>query len=415
MALRKALFFHTTFGNYTASEILGEGGSGRVYKVTDESGDIYALKLLHSSVAIREKLKRFKNELIFCQKNQHPNIISVVDHGVYINNGDSAPFYVMHLYNGSLRTMINARITPDRVLGYFGQLLDGVEAAHLQGIVHRDLKPENILIDPKTDHLVVADFGIARFREEQLYTAVETAPNERLANFEYAAPEQRRRGVAVDLRADIYSLGLILNEMYTGEVPWGTGYKVIASIAPEHSYLDEIVSIMLRQSPEDRPASIESIKQQLIGRKQEFIVRQHLSELKQTVIPITEIDDPLIIDPPRLVNFDYDHNVVTLFFQQPVNEKWRWALTNMGGHESLWGKGPERFEISGKQARINAEEREVQAIIDYFKRWLPIANRVYEQRIRQEKRDAEEQSRTKLQREIEEQERRQRVLKNVKF
>ncbi len=415
MARTKPPTFRTTFGNYAAIEIIGQGGSGRVYRVEDDSGRPFAVKLLDATNATREKLKRFKNELFFCLKNKHPNIVSVVDHGVFIDKNSSSPFYVMPLYGRSLRTLISAGLAPDKVLSCFGQILDGVEAAHLQRVVHRDLKPENILFDSEASRLVVADFGIAQFQEEALYTSVETSPNARLANFQYAAPEQRGRGLTVDQRADIYALGLMLNEMYTGEVPWGTGYKVIASVVPEYVYLDDLVSTMLRQSPQERPNSIEAVKQLLIGHRQEFIVRQRLSELKQTVIPVSELDDPLILDPPRLVNFDYDHGKLTLFFQQPVNEKWIWALNNMGSYSSLSGKRPERFQISGNQAYIDAEESIVQDIINYFKGWLPTANRVYEQRIRHEKREAEERQREQLQREIEEQQRRERVLKNVRL
>lgn len=415
MARTKLPTFHTTFGNYTATEIIGEGGAGRVYKVEDDSGRALAVKLLNAKKTTHEKLKRFKNELFFCLKNEHPNIISVVDHGVFISDNGNSPFYVMPLYDRSLRSLITTGLAPDKVLGYFGQLLDGVEAAHLQNVVHRDLKPENILFDPEALRLVIADFGIAQFQEEALYTSVETSPNARLANFQYAAPEQRGRGLTVDRCADIYALGLILNEMYTGEVPWGTNYKAITSVAPEYGYLDDIVSTMLRQSPQERPNSIEVVKQQLIGHKQEFIVRQRLSELKKTVIPVTDLDDPLILDPPRLVNFDYDGGTLTLFFQQPINQKWIWALHNMGNYTSLQGKGPGNFEISRNQARIHAEEGQVQKIISYFKGWLPSVNRVYEERIRQEKREAEEQQREQLRREIEEKERRQRVLKNVKI
>jgi serine/threonine protein kinase len=87
------------------------------------------------------------------------------------------------------------------------------------GVNHRDLKPENILYHMESNTLGVADFGIARFRQEDLITAVKTGPQEKLANFVYAAPEQRFAGRPVDLRADIYALRLIMNEMYTGEVP----------------------------------------------------------------------------------------------------------------------------------------------------------------------------------------------------
>lgn len=365
MARIKLPTFHTTFGNYTATEIIDEGGAGRVYRVEDDSGQALAVKLLDADKTTSEKLRRFKNELFFCLKNEHPNIISIFDHGVLISDTRNSPFYVMPLFDRSLRSLITAGLIPEEVLGYFGQLLDGVEAAHFKKVVHRDLKPENILLDSKARRLVVADFGIAQFQEEALYISVETSANTRLANFQYAAPEQRNRGLTVDWHADIFALGLMLNEMYTREVPWGTSYKTITSVAPEYGYLDDIVSNMLRQSPQERPNSIEIVKQQLIGHKQEFIIRQRLSGLKKAVIPVTDIDDPLVLDPPRLVNFDYDSDLLTLFFQQPVNEKWIWALNNMGSHESFMRKGPGDFEISRDHARIRAEERQVQQIINY--------------------------------------------------
>src|SRR3972149_4359299 len=118
----------------------------------------------------------------------------------------------MPLFDSSLRPLMRAGLPQDTVLRYFSQILDGTEAAHLHNVAHRDLKPENILFENAAARLVVADFGIARFQEEELYTAVETKASDRLANFQYAAPEQRLRGAEVDYRADIYSLGLLLNE-----------------------------------------------------------------------------------------------------------------------------------------------------------------------------------------------------------
>ena len=415
MTLSKPIIFETAFANFTANDILGEGGAGRVYKANNESGSEFAVKMLDPMKATKERLRRFQNELLFSLKNQHPNIITVVDYGVFRDGKKTSPFYVMPLYAGSLRKLLLSRIPPDKVLVYFSQLLDGMEAAHLFRVVHRDLKPENVLYDEAKNRLLIADFGIARFEEEDLYTAVETAPSTRLANFQYAAPEQRSRGFTVDSRADIYAIGLILNEMFTGAIPQGTGYKTIGSVSPECGYLDDLVSTMLRQSADERPASIEIVKQQLIARKNEFVTRQRINELKQTVISVTDIDDPLILDPPRLVNFDYDSNMLTLIFQHSVNQKWISALYNMDGYSSYLGKEPTRFSISGDKACINASEHEVQQIIDSFKSWLPTANRKYEEMIRKEKIETEEEHRRQLQREVEEQERRQRVLKNVKL
>ena len=363
MSKKQKMLFHTTFATYTEADIIGEGGSGRIFKVVDDSGANWALKFLDPRKATKDKSKRFKNEVLFCQKNKHQNIVTVVDHGISIQEKTSSPFYVMHLYHGSMRKLLKPNISSDKVLKFFANILDGVEAAHLQGVVHRDLKPENILYDDSKNQLLVADFGIAHFEEDELFTAVETKDSARLANFQYAAPEQRSRGHKVDHRTDIYALGLILNEMFTGQVPQGTRYKTISQAASEYAYLDDLVIKMLSQSPEERFASIEEVKQQLIGRKNEFVLRQHLSELKETVVPVTEIDDPLIADPPRLVNYDWDNGTLTLFLSCPVNNEWVWALQNMGGYRSLSSKRPEDFFLSGDKAVTTALENEVQQIL----------------------------------------------------
>src|SRR4030043_581398 len=207
MELKKPLIFKTTFSVYVAKEIIGQGGSGRIFRALDEADNPWAIKLLDPQKLSKEGVKRFKNELTFCSNNKHPNVLTVVDHGIFVEDnklGISSPFYVMPVYSCSLRRLINDGIPKDKVLPYFSNILDGIEAAHLQRITHRDLKPENILCDETKNNLVIADFGIAQFEEEELFTAVETKDSERLANFQYAAPEQRGRGQRVDHRADIY-------------------------------------------------------------------------------------------------------------------------------------------------------------------------------------------------------------------
>lgn len=416
MSLEKKYIFETTFNKYTAKEIIGEGGSGRIFKVIDESDEWYAIKLLDPKKAERDKVKRFRNEINFCLKCQHPNIVSVHDHGVFKINRVSTPFYVMPLFHGSLRSLIDEEMLPEKVLFYFDKILSGVEAAHLRNVIHRDIKPENILYDNEADNLLICDFGIAHFEEENLLTAVETRDRERLANFQYAAPEQRSRGQQVDNRADIYSLGLILNEMFTKVVPAGSEYKTIKSLYKDFEYLDDLVSDMIRQSPDDRLESIESVKNTLVGYKNQFVTRQKINELENTVIPTTDIDDdPLIAAPPRLMNFDWDRGLLTLILSNSVNQIWVWALQNMGSHSSVYGKGPGRFKISKNKATIDCSADEVQRIINHFKGWLPKANAVYKQRIHRQRREAEEAQRRKLEREIELQRERENVLKKVKI
>ena len=408
MAKKKKIIFETTFSQYTSSgEVIGEGGSGRVFKAFDESGNPYAIKLLDPKKATAEKRSRFKNELNFCIKNQHSNIITVLDRGIYIENTNKYPFYVMPLYECSLRKLMDGGIDSAKILPYFAQMLDGVEAAHLQTVIHRDLKPENFLYDSLDDRLLVADFGIARFSEEELYTRVETKPNTRLANFQYAAPEQKTPGNKIDHRADIFALGLILNEMFTREIPYGTGFKKIENVEPDFEYLDSLVEEMIQRSPMARLSSIEIVKQQLKSRGLEFVESQRLSKLKRTVIPESDIDDPLIADPPRIIDVDWDGRELNILFNQTLNSKWRKELYDIGGFD--------RFNISGKKAIIIASGNEVQMRVDQINRWLPRANRNYEETVRREKREEEAKKRQCLKRQIKEQEERLRVLNSIKF
>jgi serine/threonine protein kinase len=204
--------FVTPMGTYTHEKQLGEGGCGRVFGVLDEAGQRFAIKLLDPNKATKEKFRRFKNEIFFGRSVMHANIAPVLDYGMVLMGGAESPFFVMPLYASTLRAAIQSHVLPETGLRYFANMLDGVETAHLKDVWHRDLKPENILIDSARQIAVVADFGIARFAPALQETAVETQPHTRLANANYAAPEQRTGG-SVDQKADIFALGLILHEL----------------------------------------------------------------------------------------------------------------------------------------------------------------------------------------------------------
>lgn len=409
--MKKPKQLRTTFASYTHFEHIGEGGCSIVFSAKEENGNAVAIKILDSSKANREKLKRFKNEYRFCSWNKHPNIITVLDHGL---TEEQSPFFVMPLYKGSIRPLIG-KLSPRDALSVFEKILDGVDAAHKLGVTHRDLKPENILTNDTRTNVVIADFGIAAFEEEEIYTAVETKDGARLANFQYAAPEQRTRGKKIDKRSDIYALGLILNELFTAELALGTNYKTITSVTADYPYLDSLVEKMLQQDPTSRYNDIDEIKIELIARGEEHVSMQKLSKLKDTVIPTSEVDDLLIADPIRIVNVNWENNTLRIELNHQPNQNWIWSLRNMGSYSYLMGKEPNNFQFSGKFAIISAGANEAQQVVDYFKKWLQAANRLYANKLEKEQEAAERKQREELQNLIRQEQERINVMQKLKF
>jgi serine/threonine protein kinase len=378
----QALEFRTAFGRYVAEDKLGEGGSGIVYSASDEDNQKVAIKVLHPSKATRARTKRFKNEYLFGFQNSHPQLVRVLDIGtVEQAKGISAPFYVMPRYSGSLRTLMKTGVDHSQVLSLFARLWAGIEAANLLRVVHRDLKPENVLANNLTD-VVISDFGIARFEEEDLYTAVETNDGERMANFFYAAPEQKRRGAAIDQRTDIFALGLILNELLTGEIPQGVGFKTISCVSPALAWLDEIVAQMIQADLGSRPSGVPAVRDLLRMKSDQFEQLQRLSALSKTVVAADTVDDPLAVEPPDVVGADFDGSQVIITLDRPVSDGWVNALRKIGSYRSAMNAGPDRFRFIGNTARVQNDGKDAQTIVDCFKEWLPRATSVYANDIR---------------------------------
>lgn len=412
--MAKRVTFESPFDVYDVSKVIGEGGAGLVYEVTNAGGEPFALKCLAPERVTAERLKRFKNEIAFCQKQDHPNIIKVVDTGATLIKNIKCPFYVMRRYTGTLRTRMRD-IKPDDALRVFSQILDGVEAAHLANVWHRDLKPENILWNERDGTLVIADFGIAHFEAEEIYTAVETKAAARMANFLYSAPEQRVRGAPVDRRADIFSLGLILSEIYTKEVPQGAGFKRIGETHTAYGYLDDLVDSMIQQNPDNRLLTIETIKKELIGRKNAFVALQQYDATTKQVVSSVK---PTEFKPLTLAGLDYANGTLTLKLSGNVPMGWAQEFHQpRGGHAFMHGYGPEQFQIRGDTITIGArdDERFVQQLVDHAKNYVAAANRGYvEQQKELAARQAREQ-RTELERKIAEAELRKNILTKVKL
>ena len=230
--------------------------------------------------------------------------------------------------------------------------------------------------------MVVADFGIAHFEEEALLTAVETSNAERLANFVYSAPEQKVRGVAVSSKADIFALGLMLNEMFTQRVPLGARFETIASRAPMFSYLDGLVDQMMMQDPLQRP-SVAQVKEQLIARRHEYISLQKIDELSKAVVRADKITDPLITDPIRAVQFDYDNGELIVTLSRAANPLWIQVFVNQAT-TSFLGMGPNTARVNRDQVRVPVRKDIVLRQKEYVEGWIRNANGLYEEAIKRQ-------------------------------
>ena len=212
-------------GRYEIREIIGVGGMAVVYKAYDNVEDrIVAIKILKEEfVSNEEFIRRFKNESKAIAVLSHPNIVKVYD----VSFGDLIQYIVMEYIDGiTLKEYIERQGSlrwKDAV--YFAiQILKGLQHAHDKGIVHRDVKPQNIMLLPDGT-IKVTDFGIARFARSEQRTITDKA----IGSVHYISPEQAR-GEKTDEKADIYSVGVMLYEMLTGELPFQAESAVSVAI-----------------------------------------------------------------------------------------------------------------------------------------------------------------------------------------
>jgi hypothetical protein len=200
-------------GRYRIIGLLGQGGMGEVYRATDLTlGQSVALKFLPAEAAGNTRLlERFAGEVRVARQVSHPNVCRVYDLGEI----DGSPFISMEYVDGedlsSLLPRIG-RLPADKAIETARKICAGLAAAHDRGIIHRDLKPQNIMMN-KRGEVVIMDFGLAAIADQL------TGPEARNGTPAYMAPEQLK-GSEVTTRSDIFALGLVLYELFTGKRPY---------------------------------------------------------------------------------------------------------------------------------------------------------------------------------------------------
>ena len=404
----------TTFDEYTLGRQLGQGGTGTVYEGKASDGSTVAIKLLRAGLSI-EKSKRFKNEISFCQNDWHSGIIRVIDHGVITDAQEKRLFYVMPLYEKTYRAYFPTEKDFAKLVSALTQILDAVEAAHLRKCYHRDLKPENILVDKTGTQFVVSDFGIAHFEEDDLATPIETLHADRLANFQYAAPEQRKKGAKVDHRADIYALGLIFIETFTGDVPHGTGAKKIADVSPEYSYLDELVERMRHQSPDSRYQTIGDLKSDLLKMGKIAVSFQKVNSLQKAVVSESDISgNSLVANPVKIIDVDHDGNTLICTLNHSVPRDWIEVFHSRGANTWSGMLHPRMASFHGNVISVQTPIDHATQAKGMVDQWLSGTNNAYREHLVEQARHASQDKRRKLDADAELEKKRQAFLKQVK-
>jgi tRNA A-37 threonylcarbamoyl transferase component Bud32 len=243
-------------------EFLGRGGMGVVYKARQKSlNRVVALKLLAPERVTDAKFaERFTREAQALAQLNHQHIVTIYDFG----QAGGFYFLMMEFVDGvNLRQALRGgRFTPEQALAIVPPICDALQYAHERGIVHRDIKPENLLLD-KSGQVKIADFGIAKMVGGEV-TPVGPADSATLQQTaagtpQYMAPEQKEQPRKADHRADIYSLGVVLYEMLTGELPDGKLQPPSRRVRIDVR-LDEIVLRALEKEPERRYATADEFK-----------------------------------------------------------------------------------------------------------------------------------------------------------
>ncbi len=203
---------------YRITRILGAGGMGTVYAAEqDAPRRQVAIKVLQSRSG--SALARFKAEAEIMARLDHAGIARVLEAG----EAEGHPFLVMEYVDGTTLDQFTKNITLGRKLDLFGALCDAVQHAHLKGVIHRDLKPSNVMVRAEDHRVVVLDFGIARLAADDDKTPLHTRAGELIGTPLYMSPEQAMlRADQVDVRTDVYTLGVMLYELACGELPYET-------------------------------------------------------------------------------------------------------------------------------------------------------------------------------------------------
>jgi len=216
----------TLAGRYEIGELLGRGGTADTYRALDKKlGREVAVKVLIERSS--DTIERLLGEARAMARLNHPRIVAVFDAG----EDEGYPYIIMELMRGrNLADLRSGELKYKQALGFICDILEGLDYAQSQGIVHRDIKPSNVMLDENSERVKLTDFGLARRASDVTQT---TRTGQIIGTISYLAPE-RFLSKPADVRSDLYSVGILMYEIFTGTLPFRNDREDIVATMYSH-------------------------------------------------------------------------------------------------------------------------------------------------------------------------------------
>jgi tetratricopeptide (TPR) repeat protein len=282
-------------GRYRIVRLIGEGGMGAVYEAEQEQPRrTVALKVIKPGMASPELLRRFAQESQALARLQHPGIAQIYEAGTADTGHGPQPYFAMEFIRGEgLRDYAEKqRLNSRQRLEIVVKVCDAVHHAHQRGLIHRDLKPGNILVD-ETGQPKILDFGVARVTDSDAQATMQTDVGQLVGTLAYMSPEQVLADpLELDIRSDVYALGVILYELLAGRLPYNVSKKL-------HEALNTI--------REEDPSKLSSINRSFRGDIETIAAKalekdkaRRYASAAELAADITHYlkDEPIIAQPP---------------------------------------------------------------------------------------------------------------------
>ncbi|HIN09802.1 MAG TPA: serine/threonine protein kinase, partial [Phycisphaerales bacterium] len=293
----------TKIGSCTLKRVIGSGGMGTVYEaVQEQPRRRVALKMMKRGITSRSATRRFEFESQTLARLKHHGVAQIYEAGTHDDGSGGVPYFVMeYIANAKSLTQYaeEKKLGTRERLAIFAKVCDAVQHGHLKGIVHRDLKPGNILVDSSGQPKVI-DFGVARSTDSDLaVTTLQTDVGQLVGTLQYMSPEQVEADPNdIDVRSDVYALGVVLYELLTGKPPYDVREAAIHEA--------------VRMVREEEPTKLSTIDRHLRGDIETIALKALNKERERRYQSATALrediahylaDEPIAARPPGAVDY----------------------------------------------------------------------------------------------------------------